>query len=1192
MSEYEEDSSSPSGDERDEDEGEQQGEETTGSDSEDDMPLASVSPKAQTLQTAKTSNTRTKGSTQRNVAAFQRPTRTTGVATRSISAQQSLQKSKQRQLDDHEEPVETEHRLTLKSSLSRNAGKHGLVGTGASAPGFPRQARQCSVGGKAYKVIINQEVDHGWCSGCTLGLRNPYSKVSTLSAADIRLIIGWIDSAYSGFIAAASSWVVPDTALRLRFPIDIVHVDLNSPTAARELGSALQRWSGSEQPSGTIVVCYGIVGSEYFFTIIRMQRGNSRLPPVSMAVQEIAPQEAVRLFDTAWSSVNKNHDEVRSVIPAWSSQKEGILVMVTVVEEMIRVAWQDVWVDMKPTLLRRLKHIIVKECVHSQDETRVVENKAVLGEEFADRPIAWMYDQGERPQPFTNVLGITYVDHHDKATVIFGKEKLQWHSGERHENGQQWWHTGKGDKVVLLQASTEDECIQSLAKASDFLLQYRELSVQADEHRSSHKRKVPFLTAARKTRDKVLEVLPPISVEDMFRDLALASSSLGQWDWKNPSASPLPAPDRPTLNQFMESTGFAVFVYADGSELVEFAADMEEQWRTGTKFNVDNEVQVATSFAEKGKGRTKSKTKHIWFTVAKDLGRLEVWLQETPSLIATVVREYFPAQNQEELDIKYPSLMGTHRAAAAQHLHWDMQPLCTRSDLLMVLQLLGSYLAAIKPARVIVCPFSHQGQSKTGKSRFRPGIAVYPAGSVLLFSNLAHAGYGVWPVDEALIRPVPSADDLAATDCSEWSLRIQGHIGRSNCSSADVLHIVESYREYLPSMKRFAAHIYLNRDEDLPYFYPPVFLPESKVGAAPVTLDYGAFAPHCIDQHTIMVRKLASEEAKDAPAVSSRSSVVSSSRSSSSSSSSSSSGSSGHVQVTPGGVTPMDTSLDQKDDVSRGHLLQPVPQQAAIAQQGLSRRRVQQSDIKLPSKRAKVTAVSYVGAVEIVSIQYQPDERRAALRRISDLPSWMDWIRSLIPSFADIDWEANLVALVEEHGFPTKKLAKNLYISLPFVGQVPEEFVFIGAFKLTTVIRSQLYSIVQMSRVEGTTVCALVCTVEDDPTTGAQSVARAVVLISAHGVFVATPYGSAQHSELATMIELAAAGRLIDFHLRVIIAWRVQHVWPISESDRCTRILIIKQEVEGSEDDDVDEKSQEVVQGDERRASTKAHALR
>ena len=99
--------------------------------------------------------------------------------------------------------------------------------------------------------------------------------------------------------------------------------------------------------------------------------------------------------------------------------------------------------------------------------------------------------------------------------------------------------------------------------------------------------------------------------------------------------------------------------------------------------------------------------------------------------------------------------------------------------------------------RLIIYPMSHRwnkmvnsdgANSKRKRQRqttsslagrqLLPVIVEIPAGSILFFSALMHAGYGIWSLDEMLIRPVPSMDDMMQTSISDLLIRYQAHVAR------------------------------------------------------------------------------------------------------------------------------------------------------------------------------------------------------------------------------------------------------------------------------------------------------------------------------------------------------------------------------------------------------------------------------
>lgn len=66
-------------------------------------------------------------------------------------------------------------------------------------------------------------------------------------------------------------------------------------------------------------------------------------------------------------------------------------------------------------------------------------------------------------------------------------------------------------------------------------------------------------------------------------------------------------------------------------------------------------------------------------------------------------------------------------------------------------------MVALYPMRL----FAYIGSHKlTGEHIFEPVDTMVPAGCVLLLSNIAHGGHGIWMEKEALYRPVASCLDF------------------------------------------------------------------------------------------------------------------------------------------------------------------------------------------------------------------------------------------------------------------------------------------------------------------------------------------------------------------------------------------------------------------------------------------------
>ena len=106
-----------------------------------------------------------------------------------------------------------------------------------------------------------------------------------------------------------------------------------------------------------------------------------------------------------------------------------------------------------------------------------------------------------------------------------------------------------------------------------------------------------------------------------------------------------------------------------------------------------------------------------------------------------------------------------------------------------------------------------QTTSSLAGRQLLPVIVEIPAGSILFFSALMHAGYGIWSLDEMLIRPAPSMDDMMRTSISDLLIRYQAHVARpkqqNSFKSIDLRRQSEvtTYRaKHLTSISTIACH--------------------------------------------------------------------------------------------------------------------------------------------------------------------------------------------------------------------------------------------------------------------------------------------------------------------------------------------------------------------------------------------------
>ena len=115
-----------------------------------------------------------------------------------------------------------------------------------------------------------------------------------------------------------------------------------------------------------------------------------------------------------------------------------------------------------------------------------------------------------------------------------------------------------------------------------------------------------------------------------------------------------------------------------------------------------------------------------------------------------------------------------------------------------------------------------QTTSSLAGRQLLPVIVEIPAGSILFFSALMHAGYGIWSLDEMLIRPVPSMDDMMRTSISDLLIRYQAHVARpkqhNSFKSIDPTKTVRGYN--LPCE---TSYFHFNHRVPLPLLFPAVF---------------------------------------------------------------------------------------------------------------------------------------------------------------------------------------------------------------------------------------------------------------------------------------------------------------------------------------------------------------------------------
>ena len=171
------------------------------------------------------------------------------------------------------------------------------------------------------------------------------------------------------------------------------------------------------------------------------------------------------------------------------------------------------------------------------------------------------------------------------------------------------------------------------------------------------------------------------------------------------------------------------------------------------------------------------------------------------------------------------AVLANHPDAAAQQVHWDQLP--TKQFLTTdraVERTVGSAMLALYPTRIYIYPCSNKF---TAGKKFIPVTLVIPAGCILMFTTMAHAGYGVWAEDQALYRPVPSADDYLAVNTLSWIPRVHFHITRGEKSTPKSNMMIPDHTVRTEDVGGIINYIELDHTEEPPLFKPPVFHPPS-----------------------------------------------------------------------------------------------------------------------------------------------------------------------------------------------------------------------------------------------------------------------------------------------------------------------------------------------------------------------------
>jgi hypothetical protein len=253
--------------------------------------------------------------------------------------------------------------------------------------------------------------------------------------------------------------------------------------------------------------------------------------------------------------------------------------IVAITEQLIRLSWYQVDVDMKSTLISRLRYAQQHACIHIQEDSRPKLNPELYG---ADG-LRVLPPGRHVAQAITNIFRIE---------VVVNEKRSRWLAGEKHTSGHQWWYTEQSDKVFFLPADDEVRLRESIADAAAFIIRYEILSKRCSQRdkallQDGSVRQAPSLKSPSKYR------YAPMSEVQLCDKLRKVTEDCKvKWDWLEGSNTAVRLPSRENYTKFFSEIGFALFLFATGSELDDIINEAHALWKSSVKFNIDNQFEM------------------------------------------------------------------------------------------------------------------------------------------------------------------------------------------------------------------------------------------------------------------------------------------------------------------------------------------------------------------------------------------------------------------------------------------------------------------------------------------------------------------------------------------------------------------------------------------------------------------------
>jgi hypothetical protein len=592
-------------------------------------------------------------------------------------------------------------------------------------------------------------------------------------------------------------------------------MDIDQQEDVRVWQEEYAQWFDKEGDAATIWVCY----DEQDIAVIRAVKSSKNVPQMHAVIsnESLAFSRKIRaMVDPAL--------QMRKVVfteecPSTWRLPDGILYLVGVLEEAVRSSTFTTKFDIRTVIEQRMRFALTTICEHKQRLWRNDENQYATGRMKVP---ASQKKSNKVLQTVSNVFGIG--QSFCKAEIIIKPHEApndprRWETivpGEMGPDSQQLW---VGNKFGVMLIHRTDDVITDVWQAYNAKKQY-------DEKYINHDKK-----ARPKPKIDTCDTDTPISNQSLLQDLRRTTKEW-QHSWTEQQTYPYPY-NSADFDALFQDTGFVVLQFASGDKLKELQKKIRKRAEGAWKMAIINEAEVRTRVKQ---GRHGYGSKPAWKTLAMDISRLQTPLEDDEMMPGEEeIMNHYPETprsngSSRKVKVMYKNIIYNHKAGMAQNVHWDMGPESEED----VEKLRGSVLVALWETRLIIYPMSHRW-SECDRPR-RPITIVIPAGSILFFSTVAHAGYGVWSLDEAVFRPSPSLDDLLGISMSDLYMRYQAHIARPLDNDPNHTSINPTRTIRLHMYPVAASYLHLDRTEEPMVLYPPVFT--TKGGDVSVRLLY------------------------------------------------------------------------------------------------------------------------------------------------------------------------------------------------------------------------------------------------------------------------------------------------------------------------------------------------------------------